>query len=36
MSISAIGWTTYPAQVTVTKNQTTDVGVIGLVSAITH
>jgi hypothetical protein len=36
MTISAIGWTTYPAQVTVTKNQTTDVGVIGLVSSITR
>lgn len=34
MTIRAIGWTPYTAQVTVTKDQTTDIGLIGLVSSI--
>ena len=34
LMISAIGWQSYRVQVKVTKNQPTDVGVIGLPSAL--
>jgi hypothetical protein len=34
LTISAVGWQSYRTQVTVVKNQTADVGVIGLPSAL--
>ena len=34
LTIRAIGWSRYAAQVTVTKDMSTDIGVIGLASSI--
>lgn len=36
LTISAVGWKSYTAQVTVVKNQPTDAGVIGLPSSLSR
>ena len=36
LRIDAVGWQRYHTNVTVTANQTTDIGVIGLPTSLTH